>query len=295
MELYEAILARRSVRRYEPRSLDAEGRAQVEAAVAAVRPLGAGDRFEALYHDVAPGEDLVQALGAYGRIVTPPHYLVPYLLPAPGRERGALDLTGAGFGAQQIAVRLAQAGIRSCYVGCLPREEAARAGFGLPAGARLGAALVYGYEGAGRRDRLINATVRRAVGATRKLAPERLFYEGTFERASAPSSDLSPPARLAALLEAARAAPSADNAQPWRFLWREPRLYLYLKRKNLRYGLGGTQAYRWYDGGICMANVSLALEALGLAGQWALVDGQEGAAPACPDELEPLAVLSLDR
>jgi hypothetical protein len=288
MELHEAILARRSVRRYEARPLDEEGRSQVEAAVAAVRPLVAGDRFEVLYHDVAPGEDLVQALGAYGRIVTPPHYLVPYLLPSPGRERGVLELTGVGYCAQQIAVRLAQAGIGSCYVGCLPREEAARAGFGLPDGARLGAALVYGYESAGRRDRLINATVRRAVGATRKLAPEQLFYEGTFARASAPSPDLSP------LLEAARAAPSADNAQPWRFLWREPQLYLYLKRKNWRYGLGGTQVYRWYDGGICMANVSLALEALGIAGRWSLVAGQEDAAPACPDALEPLAVLSLN-
>jgi hypothetical protein len=66
---------------------------------------------------------------------------------------------------------------------------------------------------------------------------------------------------------------------------------LYLKRKNWRYGLGGTQAYRWYDGGICMANVSLAMEALGIAGQWTLVDGVEGAVPVCPDELEALALL----
>jgi hypothetical protein len=43
-----------------------------------------------------------------------------------------------------------------------------------------------------------------------------------------------------------------------------------------------------------MANVSLALEALGIAGRWSLVAGQEDAAPACPDALEPLAVLSLN-
>jgi nitroreductase len=94
------------------------------------------------------------------------------------------------------------------------------------------------------------------------------------------------------LIEAARSAPSADNAQPWRFLWYEDRLYLYLKKKNWRYGLGGTQAYRWYDGGICMANVSLAMEAFKSKGRWTLVGKPDGA-PACPDELEPLAVLQL--
>jgi hypothetical protein len=95
------------------------------------------------------------------------------------------------------------------------------------------------------------------------------------------------------LLGAARAAPSADNAQPWRFLWCDGELYLYVLKQSWRYRLGGTQDYRWYDGGICMANVSLALEALSMAGEWRLVGGLTGEAPACPDELEPLAVLQL--
>jgi nitroreductase len=218
--------------------------------------------------------------------VTPPHYLVPFLLPS-DQGTSALDLTDLGFRVQQIAVRLIQAGIGSCYVGCLAREDAARSYFGLPDGARVGASLIYGFAGARTRDRLINATARRAIGAARKLRPEQLFYLDTFGRSSLPPSGLLP------LIEAARAAPSADNAQPWRFLWREGRLYLYLKRKSLRYGLGGTQDYRWYDGGLCMANVSLAMEALGLEGHWSLVGSHGDVIPACPDELEPLAVLEL--
>jgi nitroreductase len=288
MDLYEAILARRSVRRYERRALDAEARARVKEAVAAVRPLAERNRFEVVYRDVAPGENLVQALGAYGRIVTPSHYLVPFLLPRESFDGSPLALTDLGFRVEQIAVRLAQAGIGSCYVGCLTREDAARSYFGLPEGARIGATLVYGYAGTGRRDRAINTTMRRGVGATRKQPPEKLFYDGAFDRTSAP------PAELAPLLEAARHAASADNAQPWRFLWYEDRLYLYLKRVNWRYGLGGTQDYRWYDGGLCMANLSLAMAALGIEGQWSLVDGQVRV-PACPEELEPLAVLELDQ
>ena len=217
MDLYEAILARRSVRRFEQRSLDADALEQVRTVVAAVRPLTPENQFKVLYRDVAQGEDLVQALGAYGRIVTPPHYLVPYLLPEPGQPSSLFDLTDLGFRVQQIAVRLAQAGLGSCYVGCLPREEAARALFGLPEGARVGATLVYGYVGSRRRDRLVNTTMRRAVGATRKLPPERLFYEGAFDRTSLPPPELAP------LVQAARAAASADNAQPWRLLWYEGR------------------------------------------------------------------------
>lgn len=286
MGLYEAILARRSVRRYERRALDASAQAQVREAVAAVQPLVPENRFEVLYHDVAPGENLVQALGAYGRIVTPPHYLVPYLMPDSGRASSVLDWTDLGFRAQQIVVRLTQAGIASCYVGCLPREGAARSYFRLPENARVGASVVYGYAGVRPGDRWIDSTVRRAVGATRKLPPEQLFHDGSFEQASLP------PPELASLIEAARAAPSADNAQPWRFLWHEGQLYLYLKKKSWRYGLGGTQNYRWYDGGICMANVSLAMGALGVEGRWSLVGIDLDTAPPCPDELELLAVLS---
>jgi nitroreductase len=286
MELYGAIIARRSVRRFEQRALDENMMSQVKQVVAAVRPLVHENRFAVLYRDVSPGEDLVQALGAYGRIVTPPHYVVPYLLPA-DQPSSALDLTDLGFRAQQIAVRLKQMGLGSCYVGCLPREDAARAYFGLSGGARVGASLVYGYASTKRGDRLINTTIRRAVGAARKLPPDQLCYLGTFEQPTRPTEDLLP------LIEAARAAPSADNAQPWRFLWTGDKLYLYLKKRSWRYGLGGTQQYRWYDGGLCMANVSLAMEGLAIEGRWSLFGVQGEDTPPHPDELEPLAVLQL--
>jgi hypothetical protein len=181
-------------------------------------------------------------------------------------------------------VRLVQAGLGTCYVGCLNREEEARVRFGLPEGARVAAAVIYGYAASGRGDRLINGVVRRAAGATRKLAPERLFFDGSFDRPSPPPGGLQP------LVEAARSAPSADNAQPWRFLWHQGMLYLYVLRKSWRYDVGGSQDYRLHDGGICMANVALAMEAIEVEGQWSLVKVGD-VAPPCPAHLEPLAVL----
>lgn len=289
-DLYAALLARRSVRQYEQTPLDGETLARVREIAGAVRPLDSRVPFKVLFRDVQPGENLVEALGAYGRMVSPPHLLVPYLAGA------AAHLTDLGYRAQQVVVRLTLLGLGSCYVGCLPWEERARAYFGLEEEARLPVTVVYGRPATGRGRRTLDAAMRRLVGATHKRPAEQLFYDGDFDHPQPP------PAALAELIEAARHAPSADNAQPWRFLWRDGVLYLYVVRSSWRYQMGGSQEYRFYDGGICMANVALAMEALGVAGQWELVDGiapgshpvAAGCAPECPEDLQPLAVLRLE-
>ena len=56
---------------------------------------------------------------------------------------------------------------------------------------------------------------------------------------------------------------------------------------------GASADYRLYDGGICMSNVALALEALGWEGQWQMLDGDEDDLPEHPPDLQPLAVLDL--
>ena len=275
-----AILARRSTRRYASQPLEEDTLARVRAIVAAVKPLVPDNRFQALMRDVAPGEDLAAAFGAYGRIVSPPHYLVPYL------TGGTFALTDLGYRVEQIAVRLAGLGVGSCYIGTLGREDAVRAHFGLPQGARVGALLIYGRPAAGLAGRAFNAAMRRVVGAANKLPAERIFFLDTFEQPG------TPPEALAALIEAGRHAPSAANMQPWRFLWREPVLYLYARGGHPPGGTGHA-AYALHDGGICMANVSLALEALGQAGEWELLQGGEAGLPDSPPELRPLGRLAL--
>lgn len=79
LNTYQAILSRRSVRRYDRTPLDGATLARVEEIASQVRPLVPSNRFEVLVRDVGPGEDLVATLGAYGRLVSPPHYLVPFI------------------------------------------------------------------------------------------------------------------------------------------------------------------------------------------------------------------------
>jgi nitroreductase len=281
--LYQAILARRSVRRYDRVPLDRETLAQVRAIISGVEPLVPGNRFEVLVRDVGAEEDLVETLGGYGRIVSPPHYLVPYGI---GETHLLTDL---GYRVEQIAVRLAGRGIGSCYIASLGREEVVRRRFGLPERARIAAFLVFGRPASSLGGRLFNAGARWVVGAANKLPAERIFFQESFDHPTAP------PTELAALIEAARHAPSAVNAQPWRLLWRAGVLYLWVQRENPRYGGGLGNRYRWHDGGICMANVALALEGLGMEGGWQLLEETDPDLPDHPAELQALAKLELER
>lgn len=280
-DLYRAVLARRSVRRYEHLPLDEGALAQVRAIIAAVHPLVPGNRFYAEIKDLRPGDDPTSELGGYGRIVNPPHYLVPYVI---GSEHALTDL---GYRSEQIAVRLAAIGIGSCFIGCLGREEAVRARFGLPEGARIAALLIFGRPSRAAGGRTVNSLMRAAVGASKKRPIPSIFFAETFEHSALPPQPIAP------LIEAARHAPSAVNAQPWRFLWHGGQLHLFVKRHNLSYGPGASAQYNLHDGGLCMGNVLLALEALGMEGHWILYEGNERDLPPHPARLMPLARLCL--
>jgi nitroreductase len=280
--LYEAILARRSVRRYDDRPLDEDTLARVEEIISSVRPLVPGNEFHADLLNVTPGTDLVSALGGYGRVVNPPHYLVPYVL---GQEH---PLTDAGYRVEQISVRMAELGIGSCFIGALSREAEVRAFHHLPDDARIGAFLVFGWPSEALGGRAANRLLRLAAGASRKLAPRDIFFEEDFDHPAAP------PQHIVPLIEAARHAPSAVNAQPWRFLWLGGRLHLFATTTSRRYGPGLGKEYRFHDAGAAMANVALVMEVLGLKGGWTLVDKAEFPLPDLPKNLQPLAILTLD-
>jgi nitroreductase len=278
--LYQAILARRSARRYQAAPLDEGTLARVREIVTSVIPLCPENHFEASLHSLTGSEALIGALGAYGRIVSPPHYLAPWMQ---GKRHVLTDL---GCRAEQIAVRLAAMGLGSCFIGNLGREAEVRTHFGLPPDARIGAFLIFGWPSQSLAGRAVNAVMRQATGATNKLAVDKILFVDDWR-----APDSLPP-ELLPLLEAARCAPSAVDAQPWRFLWQGGRLHLFVKVNNLRYG-GDKSDYRYYDGGICMGNVLLALQALGIEGRWVLYDGDEPEIPKHPDTLEPLAVLEI--
>ena len=254
----------------------------MQAGISAVQPLVPENEFWAPQRDDVLRADLVSILGAYGHLVTPPHAIVPY---AVGQVYVLEDL---GYRTQQIVVHLTRLGIASCYIGTLTHENEARTRFSLPEGARIGALLVFGYAATGVGGRALNALVRTVAGATHRLPLESIFFEDDFQQPT------SPPQWLQPVIEAARFAPSACNAQPWRFLWQAGQLHLFVTRHNRRYGKGASQAYCLYDAGICMANVVLALQAFGLSVRWSMYQpGEIGDVPTHPADLRPIARLKL--
>lgn len=275
LDLYNAILGRTSVRRYDRRPLDAETHRRVEAVIAEIKPLSAKGTFGLARRDGISGQELCAVLGAYGRLLDPPHCLIPHLV------NGDWPLTELGFRMEQLAVRLVPLGLGSCFIGVLGDEPAAISRWYLPAQARIGAILIYGRP-AQRAGRAVNGLLRATFGSDQRLPLEQLFFTEGF-RAAAPPDWLRP------LLEAGRWAPSARNAQPWRWHWDGDTLTLFVTRQNRRYG--GLADYALFDGGLCMANISLAMEAHDVAGAWELL-APDAAAPAHPDDLAPLARLT---
>ena len=282
-DLYQAILNRRSVRRYDAQVLDSASMKRVQQIIEAEVPLVPENGFHVLHR---PGmlidRDFIKSMGSYGYIVSPPHVIAPYAM---GERFALLDL---GYRVQQIVIGLTQLRLGSCYIGSLGREEVVRERLDLPRDSRCGALLVFGRAATSLGGRALNTFIRSVPKGDERLPEEQVFFDGSFDNPSQSPKDIRP------LITAGRSAPSAINAQPWVFLWRDSILHLFVNRHNPKYGRGRSQDYRFYDGGICMANLFLAMRALGMDGRWVLPDEGSYTAPRHPTNLQPLAALHLE-
>jgi nitroreductase len=281
-DLYRAILDRSSIRRYDPQPLDTALMERVKRIIAGVEPLVPENDFRVFHR---PGmlidKEFIRSMGAYGYIVSPPHALAPFTVGA------RFPLVDLGYRVEQIVVGLTQLGIGSCYIGTMGREDANRKRLNLPPDSRCGALLVFGYPASSLGGRTLNAFIRSVPKGDARLPEDQVFFVGSFDRPREAPEDLKP------LITAARFAPSAINTQPWLFLWSDPQLHVFVKRHNPKYGRGAGQDYRFYDGGISMANLWLARKAMSLKGRWLLPDQESYQAPDHPPSVQPLAALQL--
>ena len=282
MDLYQAIINRHSVRRYRDTPLSKANLSNIDDIISRVTPLIPQNRFVVMRRDALSGEDLITAMGGYGRVLKPPHFLISYIA---GDQYPLVDL---GYRMEQIAIQMVQLGISMCFIGSLGREADLRIRFRLLRDARTAAFLIFGYPAETVTGRTINAFLRRRQRSNIKLAADRIFYNETFEYTQAP------PEHLSKLIEAGRLAPSANNAQPWRFLWHDQHLFLYIREENTRYGNKTIhQQYRFFDAGTCMANITMAMKALGVGGYWTLLTEDVSSLPQHTLPLRPIAKLTV--
>ena len=280
--LYQTLINRRSIRRFAPQRLSAADRESVTCIIGEIVPLLPQYDLDIHLRDIGNQRDLVSLLGAYGRLVSPPHVLLPISPDMP------LSLVDQGYRMQQVVIRLYQRGIGSCYLGTLKHLETIRSHFNLPENTITGALLVFGYPAQSLTGKTFNKVFRSAMGSNRRLPMENLFFTDTFENPS------QPPEQFKQLIEAGRFAPSAVNAQPWRFLLSGRTLFLYMTRDNKKYSVSGKN-YAFFDSGICMANINLAMQAPNIQGHWQLIDDSEKDVPDHPQDLILLARLIIKK
>ena len=87
------------------------------------------------------------------------------------------------------------------------------------------------------------------------------------------------PPRVALLIRAGQAAPSADNSQPWSFCWDGRALTLLVDTERAESGLGASHPATWIAIGACCENLSWAAARLGLNGIDAAIDEALSAEP----------------
>jgi nitroreductase len=281
-DFYTTILTRKSVRSYDQHSFNPADMARVELILKNTNPLIPGSKFSVLFKSREKGEDLVSILGAYGRFISPPYYLLPFEI---GEEQSFVDL---GYQTEQIAVQLWSKGIGSCFIGCLSRQEKVRMDFHLPDNARMAAFLAIGYPSEKFGIDSISKGAKSILGIRNRLALEDICYRDSFQH------KFEPEGKWQAILEAARMSPSAVNAQPWRFLFRGNDLFIFSSQDHRKYLLPENRFYTLHDCGICMANMTMAMDSLGHQGKWSLLNESDAREIGLPTNLIPLAKLNIE-
>lgn len=274
LDLYEAILTRRSVRRYAGRDVPAGLLKQLADFAQEIEPLVQSADFS---YSIRPAKnnELTSAAGGYGRILSATLVIVPHIADGPNA------LVDFGFRTEQLVIHATRLGLGSCWVGALRHEASAAEEFSVPPGSRIGAVIALGYPETGIVGRAANRLIRSAAGAGSRPPLERLVLGQ-----GAPTSK-----QQRKVLEALRAAPSTGNARPWRVVLREGLLYLAVKEDAGYYRLSGNVGYHLVDAGIGMANLSLALKALDRPAPWTLLDKSDEL--ALPDNLRLIGSVPL--
>lgn len=282
-ELYKALLERRSVRRYAKRPVEPEKLKAVSELVAGLEPLVAANGFRCRVQVLEDRSDvLASAIGSFTRVISAPCIAVPSIS---GEMRLMED---AGYRLQQFVVGLWRLELGSCWVGALSNEGRVARMLGVSNGWRIPAVIAFGYPDAGFIGRSVNRLYRGVAGAPHRLSWDKLAFVESFGH----------PAHLSAhearVLEALRCAPSAGNARPWRVILRGDELFFCVDT-----GAGFYRLYRndypLLDGGIGMANLGLALSALGRPAFWNLIDESPAlrADLGLPPSLRVLASINL--
>lgn len=252
MDLYEALLKRRSVRKYSEEEPDRETIQSIEKSVAALKPLCPEIKVKL---ELIGKTELPQFFTATGSVKAPYYAVIT-------SEDAPLAKANAGFLGEQLTADLTRRGMGTCWSGML---KASKTAFPLPYIIAIG----FGYP---------------------KDGPPADAPERKLRRKKSEEICLKPPKgkRMKKLVEAVRIAPSAANGQPWRLEPDGKNLHVFCAKPSfltpvslgrVKLPLPGTvlEKLQEVDCGIALAHVWLCAEHLGTEPAFQRIEGKEKA------------------
>jgi nitroreductase len=257
------IYERKSIRQFRSDSIPADLLDRIHEWASGAQGLDQSHQFIVEIHDYDTQDKRSQAVGGFGRIMSPPHFLVPYLI---GGKQALIDL---GFRTQQIVLEMWRHGIGSCYIGCVHRQKRVKKALGLPPEAAIAAFIAFGVPDWNQPERLFRQISHLFTHSNRRKTFRDLFLDSGWQEVEIESSI------LRHVLEAGRYAPSAMNTQPWRFRIEDRRLAVFAKISDANRIYDHRQDYPLHDAGICMANMSMAARVWGSGVDWELSKDQQ--------------------
>jgi nitroreductase len=212
----------------------------------------------------AEDERALQGLGTYGMIRNPQGFIVGAMGPGPQ------NLEDFGYLMERAVLTAVGLGLGTCWLGGSFRKSRFSQSIGAAGDETVPAVVSLGYSADAERS---GGWAGRAIKRSLRLAPEKLFFSGGFDRPlGAEGSGV-----LAPALEAVRWGPSASNKQPWRIVREAGPWHFYLQRtkgygKGLLGKLSPMADVQRIDLGIAMCHFESAARELGFAGTWELAD-----------------------
>jgi nitroreductase len=270
MSLLQAIERRVSTRSYDKGAVEPELLQRLLAiSKTAGRLTDTPLRVELVSGAAQTQRVLTYMIGSYGLVLTPPHVLVGVI--PPHNPTARVDM---GYVLEQMVLEASRLELGTCWITGSYDAERAGDAVGLAPGEEAAAIIALGYPSRRGWGRIHTGTIRRLAGGhKRKPLKDIVFSDRWGEPWPADGAD----PILTSVLEHARLAPSAVNRQPWRFIFRPHDIVLTLVQPKP------------IDAGIVMAHITLAAEALGRKGRWAMHWGDAALAQACGLPQEAIA------
>ncbi len=276
MDMLAAIHQRFSVRSYADRSVSPAIFERLLNVADDVAPLSnMPPRVTLIEGTDAVKNVLTFMIGSYGLVQNAP-CLLAGILPKES-ESARVDL---GYVLEHVVLEATRLDLGTCWITGTYNAERAKEAVGLVPGEIVAAVCALGYPTDKGLGRLHTQLVRRlASGHKRKPLTKIVFSEQWGEPWSPDGAD----PNLVTVLKHARLAPSAHNAQPWRFILRPDGLALAVVKPM------------FIDAGIVMSHVTLAAAAAERAGEWQLRLRDDALADECnlPTKAIPVATFKL--